>query len=72
MDGKQLLADFIAANGTQSQFAREVGCSEPHLSLVLKGERGVSLKLAGRIDRRTGGAVPTDAWVLEEVPEVAQ
>jgi DNA-binding transcriptional regulator YdaS (Cro superfamily) len=66
MDGRQILAEFIAANGTQSQFARDVDCSESHLSLVLKGDRGVSLKLARRISRATGGAVPAETLVLED------
>ncbi len=66
MDGRQLLSDFIAANTSQAQFARDVGCSDSHLSLVIKGERGVSLGLAKRISEATRGVVPIEALVLED------
>lgn len=67
MDGRQLLAGYISGRTTQAQFARDVRCSESHLSLVLKGERGVSLKLAKRIMEATGGVVPTESLVADEV-----
>lgn len=60
MDGQQSLSQWIDANMTQAEFARAVECSQSHLSLVLKGERGVSLKLAKRISEATGGAVPIE------------
>jgi transcriptional regulator with XRE-family HTH domain len=60
-DGRAMLAEFIRSRKiTQAQFAREVGCSESHLSLVLKGFRGISFGLAKRISNATGGAVPVD------------
>lgn len=71
MDGRQLLGEFIAARTSQAQFARDVGCSDSHLSLILKGERGVSLRLAKRISEATDGAVPMDALVKEEQPPVS-
>lgn len=55
IDGREMLAAFIRQEKTtQAQFAREVGCSGSHLSLILKGERGVSLGLAKRISARAG------------------
>lgn len=42
---------------TQAKLAADCECSESHLSLVLKGERGVSLKLAQRLSAATGGEV---------------
>ena len=61
VDGRKLLAEFIRPRMTQAQFAKDVGCSESHLSLVLKGERGVSLGLAKRISEATAGAIPVEA-----------
>jgi len=74
MDGIARLAGYIAREkASQAEFAREVGCSEPHLSLVLKGERGVSLKLAKRISQATGGEVPVEDLEFErKEPETAQ
>ncbi len=62
-DGLKRLAEFIAAASSQAEFAKQVGCSEPHLSLVLSGARGLSLKLAKRISEATGGAVSMEALV---------
>ena len=61
--GLQRLAEFIAAHSSQVEFAKQVGCSESHLSLVLNGARGLSLKLAKRIADATHGAVSMDALV---------
>lgn len=44
----------------RSDFARSIGCSEPHLSLVARGLRGVSLELAHNIERETNRAVTTE------------
>jgi DNA-binding transcriptional regulator YdaS (Cro superfamily) len=41
-------------------FAKSVGCSEPHLSLVARGKRGVSLELAHKIESETDHAVTTE------------
>lgn len=49
-----LLADFASDRGAQVKFAREVQCSESHLSLVLNGKRGLSYPLATRIHAKTG------------------
>lgn len=59
-NGRKLLAEYIRARTTQAQFAREVGCSDSHLSLVLKGERGVSFGLAKRISEATRGEIPVE------------
>lgn len=55
-----MLAKWISENTTQAKFARDTGCSESHLSLILKGKRGVSFPKARRISEATGGAVPID------------
>jgi transcriptional regulator with XRE-family HTH domain len=52
-----LLAGFAAERGAQVKFAREVECSESHLSLVLNGKRGLSYALAQRISAKTGIAM---------------
>lgn len=58
-DGRTMLAEFIRARTTQAKFADQVKCSESHLSLVLKGERGMSLGLAKRISAAAG--IPIEA-----------
>lgn len=49
-----LLNGFASERGAQVKFAREVQCSESHLSLVLNGKRGLSYPLATRIHAKTG------------------
>lgn len=53
------LADWIKENTTQAQLARDLECSEPTISLILKGERSPSPKLARRISRLTGLSLET-------------
>lgn len=66
MDGKKLLAEYIARTGKpQAEFARQVGCSEGHLSSILSGARGVSPKLAKRISDVTENNVPFEAMLIE-------
>lgn len=62
-DGRAQLAEYLAGT-TQADFARKVECSESHLSLILKGERGMSFALAKRISAESG--VP-----LEHLPHEA-
>jgi len=66
MTEKHPLADWIEANTTQAKFARAVRCSESHLSLILKGERGVSLPLAQRLSDATGGDVAVRTFIRSE------
>ena len=68
--GRKLLAKCIDEHhGTQASFAKRVGCSEPHLSLVLKG-KNVSVPLAKRISRATGGTVPAYVLVRSDIAEL--
>lgn len=64
MNGRQLLQSYISANTSQAQFARDIGCSDSHLSLILSGGRGPSLKLAQRIEELSG--VPMGAFAQPE------
>ena len=66
-----MLAEFIRERTTQAKFAREVRCSESHLSLILKGERGISLGLAKRISEATGGAIAVENLPHEAAQESA-
>lgn len=50
----RLAKQFAAERGAQTKMAREVNCSESHLSLVLRGKRNVSYGLAQRIHDKTG------------------
>ncbi len=65
MDVKHALADWIDGRTSQAKFADQVGCSESHLSLVLRGKRGVSMKLARKLSEATGGDVPLDAFLID-------
>lgn len=45
----------------QSDFARRAEISESHLSLIVSGERGMSLGTAVRIEKASGGRIrPSD------------
>jgi hypothetical protein len=54
---------------SQANLAATSGCSEPHLSLILKGERGVSMKLAKRLCDATGGEVKIEDFLMTEADE---
>ena len=64
MDGKDLLADFIKGK-SQAEFARQVRCSEGHLSLILAGKRKASAELALRISAASG--VPARTLVSDKI-----
>jgi transcriptional regulator with XRE-family HTH domain len=68
MDGRQHLRRFLEKN-SQARLAREVGCSEAHLSLVLSGQRGASLRLALKLSDATG--IPIEKLDLERKPNEA-
>ena len=71
MDGKaQLAAYFARQKGSQARVARECGCSQGHLSLVIKGERGLSVPLAKRISEATG--VPVRALVADKIEKAEE
>lgn len=71
MDGTAALKAFIASGqSSQAQIAREVGCSQSHLSLVLKGKRGLSVPLAKRISDATG--VPVRSLVADKLEKAAE
>jgi transcriptional regulator with XRE-family HTH domain len=62
MDGRELLADFLRARpASQAKLARSVGCSEGHISLILKKKRWASPKLAKAISTET--AIPAEQLV---------
>jgi hypothetical protein len=69
MTDQHPLAAWIAQHTNQAKFAADARCSASHLSLVLQGKRGVSLKLAKRLSEATDGAVRVEDFVN---PEVAQ
>lgn len=53
------LLKWIKQNSTQAQLARELKCSEATISLILKGDRSPSPKLARLISRKTGLSLET-------------
>lgn len=66
MDTKHPLAAWMEKHPeiNQAKLASESDCSEPHLSLILKGERGVSMKLAKRLSDFTGGEVRIEDFLM--------
>lgn len=52
-----LKANWRSREKTDTDFAAAIGCSGPHLSLIIKGDASPSLKLAVRIEEVTAGAV---------------
>lgn len=71
MNTKHPLAVWMDSHSdiTQAKFSADCGCSEPHLSLILKGERGVSMKLAKRLSDATGGEVRIEDFLMVEADE---
>jgi DNA-binding transcriptional regulator YdaS (Cro superfamily) len=59
------------SGAVRAEFARRVGCSPSHLTLVAQGKRGISLNLALNIERETHRAV-TAEQLREHAPEAAQ
>lgn len=51
---------------SQARLAADSGCSEGHLSLVLKGDRGVSMRLAKRLSDATGGEVRVEDFLMAD------
>lgn len=58
---------WIDANSSQAKLARELGCSESHLSDVINGKKEPSLKFAARLSAITGGVVPIEAFLKDRV-----
>lgn len=65
MESAHQLLTWIEANTTQAQFARQCEITAAYLSEILSGRKEPSLKVAARMSRETGGAVPIQAFVKE-------
>lgn len=50
-------ANWRSPERTDAHFAERVGCSGPHLSLIVSGKARPSLALAVKIETETGGAI---------------
>ncbi len=48
------------------ELAEAADCSEAHLRNLFAGRKEPSLRLADRLSRLSGGAVPMDAFVKQE------
>ena len=66
---RRTLANHIHATSTQSQFAKRVRCSEPHLSLILSGEKDASIELAQRISAAVNNLI---SWKALLAPHTAK
>lgn len=62
-DSAHPLQDWIDGNTTQARFAAAAELSEPYLSEILNGKKTPSLKMAAKLSRATGGAVPIAAFI---------
>lgn len=60
------LSQWIDERMTDADFARRVGVSKSHLSLILQGKRGLSLDLAVRIEEITEGEFPAARLLREQ------
>lgn len=49
-----------------SKLAEEIGCSQPHLSMVARGITNPSFKLAIAIEKYTNKLVPRTIWYPNE------
>lgn len=74
MDTKHPLAAWLDRHEeiSQSKLAADSDCSEGHLSLILKGERGVSMRLAKRLSDATGGEVRIEDFLTAAEPVEAR
>lgn len=57
---------------SQAKLADKCECSESHLSLVLAGQRGVSMKLAKRLSDATDGVVKVADFLREDSTGASQ
>jgi hypothetical protein len=54
---------------SQTTFCNYAGCSESHLSLIIQGKRGVSMKMAKRLSDATAGEVPIASFLMAEAAQ---
>lgn len=67
MKVKDRFAAWIAAEGwSQEKAALELKCSQSMVSFLCQGRRVPKLQLAARIAKRSGDAVPMNAWVVDD------
>ena len=72
MEEQHRLKTWIDDNSSQVRFAREVKCSEAHLSDILSFRKEPSLRLAARMSAATGGMVPIEAFVKQPIEAAVQ
>lgn len=54
---------------TQAQFAKLVGCDQPHVSDLVNGKVTPMLQLVAYIHRETKGAVQYEDWIKPKTKE---
>lgn len=62
-----MLREYRKARGIKQQdFAAQLGIHGGYLSNIEKGKETPGLRVAVKIERLTGGAVPAVSWVPED------
>jgi DNA-binding transcriptional regulator YdaS (Cro superfamily) len=57
MDTKSLIERAVEIFGSQKKLAEAVGCSQQHISLLIRGEVKVTAEIALAIDEATKGEI---------------
>lgn len=67
MEQQHPLSEWLTKVGeSQADFARRINVSESHLSLIVGRKRGLSLRLAAKIEEATNRKVPASKLVRLE------
>lgn len=54
---------------THEEWAKALGCSRSHFTMILKGTAQPGKKLMVKIEQLSGGAVPVSSWFTHEAAE---
>jgi DNA-binding transcriptional regulator YdaS (Cro superfamily) len=62
-----LVRQYIEFCGSRKEAAKRLGVTEAMIGLLANGDRGVSAKIAHKIDADTLGAIPRDQLVFADL-----
>lgn len=58
MDTQTHIRKAVDLLGSQKKLADAIGCSQQHISLLIRGEVNTTAEMAAKIHKATGGKVP--------------